>query len=130
NSPANVSRVNVICNAQRGDLCSATYERDAIGNWVPRGGFKALSAEAWIAGLRPHDTVSRPGVEKFAGQIIGRCRVLDAAFCLPQAAWIARLGIRAAEAGATSDLWAVEPLYLGRSSAEIQWEKLHPEDSK
>jgi hypothetical protein len=80
-----------------------------------------------MAGLQPQDTVSGPGVEKIASLIVGRCRVLDLEFRAPQATWIARLGIRAAETGATSDLWGVEPLYLGRSSAEVQWEKLHPE---
>jgi len=125
NSPADVSRVSVICNAQRGDLFTAVYDRDRAGSWVPEAGPEILSAESWIAGLQAQDTVSGPGVDKLAGLIGGRCRILAAEFRVPQAAWIARLGIRAAEVGATSDLWAVEPLYLGRSSAEVQWEKLH-----
>jgi hypothetical protein len=78
-----------------------------------------------MAGLQPQDTVSGPGVEKIAGMIADRCRVLGPEFRIPRAVWIARLGIRAAEAGTVSDFWAVEPLYLGRSSAEVQWEKLH-----
>jgi tRNA threonylcarbamoyladenosine biosynthesis protein TsaB len=125
NSPADVSRVNVICNAQRGDLFSAVYDRETDGSWDSNAGLNVLSAESWIASLQSRDTVSGPGIEKIAGLIAGRCRVLAAQFRVPQAAWIARLGIRAAEAGATSDFWAVEPLYLGRSSAEVQWEKLH-----
>ena len=60
----------------------------------------------------------------------GGCRVLEPEFRIPRAVWIARLGIRAAEAGTTSDLWGVEPLYFGRSSAEVQWAKLHPDDPK
>jgi tRNA threonylcarbamoyladenosine biosynthesis protein TsaB len=130
NSPADVSRVNVICNAQRGDLFSATYDRDADGKWVSRSGFNVLAAESWIGGVQPQDTVSGPGVERIAGLIVGRCRVLGPEFRIPQATWIARLGIRAVEAGTTTDLWGVEPLYPGRSSAEIQWEKLHPEDAR
>src|SRR5262245_27895984 len=125
NSPDDVSRVNVICNAQRGDLFSATYCRDAGGSWVLQKGIEVVSAESWMAGLRPHDTVSGPGVEKIAGLIGDRCRVLGPEFRVPRAVWIARLGIRADEAGATSDLWAVEPLYFGRSSAEVQWDKRH-----
>jgi tRNA threonylcarbamoyladenosine biosynthesis protein TsaB len=125
NSPADVIRVSVICNAQRGDFFSATYGRDSDGNWLSHAGLQVLSVESWIASLQSHDTVSGPGIEKIAGLIAGRCRVLDAEFRVPQAVWIARLGIRASEAGASSDAWAVEPLYLGRSSAEVQWEKLH-----
>jgi tRNA threonylcarbamoyladenosine biosynthesis protein TsaB len=127
NSPADVNRVNVICTAQRGDLFSAVYDRDTDGSWVSKAGPEVLSAESWMAGLQSYDTVSGPGIEKIAGMIGGRCRVLASEFRVPQAAWIARLGIRAAEASQTSDLWAVEPLYLGRSSAEVQWEKLYPE---
>jgi tRNA threonylcarbamoyladenosine biosynthesis protein TsaB len=125
NSPADVNRVNVICNAQRGDLFSATYGRDADGNWVSEAGYNVLSADSWMDGLQPLDTVSGPGVEKVTSLIVGRCRVLGPEFRIPQAAWIARLGNQAVEAGTTSDLWGVEPLYLGRSSAEVQWEKLH-----
>ncbi|MGE5192506.1 MAG: hypothetical protein ACM3U2_08380, partial [Deltaproteobacteria bacterium] len=84
-------------------------------------------AETWIAGLNSQDSVSGTGVEKIAPSIAARCRVLDPAFRIPRAIWIARLGMRAVEAGITADFWGVEPLYLGRSSAEVQWDKLHPE---
>ena len=127
NSPADVQHVKVIASAQRGDLFAATYFRDASGVWVPQTAVEVVSAESWIAGLQREETVSGPGVEKIAAVIANRCQVLDPEFRIPRAFWIAHLGIRAIEAGTTSDFWAVEPLYLGRSSAEVQWEKLHPE---
>jgi tRNA threonylcarbamoyladenosine biosynthesis protein TsaB len=126
NSPASINRVNVIANAQRGALFTATYRRDASGSWVAEAEIEVVSAESWLAGLRSKDTVSGPGVEKIAALIADRCRLLDPEFRIPRAVWTARLGIRTFETGATSDFWAVEPLYLGRSSAEVQWDKLHP----
>ena len=59
-------------------------------------------------------------------KVEGRCRVLEPEFRVPRAAWIGRLGIQAAEEGQSADLWSLQPLYLRRSSAEVQWEKLHP----
>src|SRR5207302_9751075 len=38
NSPVDVAVVEVICDAQRGDLFAGTYARDVHGEWVPRGG--------------------------------------------------------------------------------------------
>src|SRR5262249_53543948 len=109
------------------NLFSATYERVADANWVLQGRIDVLPADLWLAGLQSQDTVSGPGVENVAQRIAGRCRVLDAEMRIPQAVWIARLGIQTAQAGTTGDLGGVEPMYFGRSSAEIQWEKLHAE---
>ncbi len=126
NSPEDVTRVKVICDAQRGDLFSATYERNSGGEWVLLAGIEVVPVESLMAGLDPRDNVSGPGVGKIAPRIAGRCRVLDAEFRIPRAIWIARLGIKAAKTGTPTDFWKVEPLYPGRSSAEVQWEKLHP----
>ena len=93
---------------------------------MPEGGIRIASAEAWAASLSSEDTVSGSALEKLEGLVEGRCRILAPDDRVPQAAWIARLGIRQVETGLTADLWSVEPLYLRRSSAELQWEKLHP----
>lgn len=126
NSPPGVGAVEVIADAQRGDLFAGRFVRGSDGVFSARQGIRIVAAEDWAAGLTPEDTVSGPALEKLAPLVERRCRVLASEFRVPSAAWIARLGTRAAEAGLESDLWSVEPLYLRRSSAEIQWEKLHP----
>jgi len=126
NSPANVSVVHVICDAQRGDVFVGKYIRNAGGDWLPEGHTSILSAASWITSLTPDDVISGPALEKLAEPLGGRCRMLAADCRIPHSVWIGRLGIRQIEAGLTSDLWSVEPLYLRRSSAELQWEKLHP----
>ena len=118
--------VEVICDAQRGDLFSGKYLRDDSGYWIPQQGIRQILAEAWANEVKPTDTVSGPGLDKFAHLVEGRCRVLTSEFRRPLATWVARLGIEALKSGHAADFWSVEPLYLRRSSAVTQWEKLHP----
>ena len=126
NSPADITTVEVICDAQRGDLFSGKYVRDAASQWILKDEIRQIPAEAWAHDVQPADTVSGPGLDKFAHLVVGRCRVLSGDFRRPVATWIGRLGIEKLKAGLVADLWSVEPLYLRRSSAETQWEKLHP----
>lgn len=126
NSPADTTAIEVICDAQRGDLFAGKYLRDTSGNWIPEHDIRQIPAEAWAHEVKPTDTVSGPGLDKFASLVEGRCRVLTSEFRRPLAVWVGRLGIEKLNSGHAADLWSVEPLYLRRSSAETQWEKLHP----
>jgi len=126
NSPADITAVEVICDAQRGDLFSGKYVRDVSGQWRLEHEIRQIPVEAWAHDIQTADVVSGPGLDKFAHLVEGRCRVLSADFRRPVANWIGRLGIEKLKAGQAADLWSVEPLYLRRSSAETQWEKLHP----
>jgi tRNA threonylcarbamoyladenosine biosynthesis protein TsaB len=126
NSPADVMTVDVICDAQRGDLFVGKYCRDKSGQWVPQQSVRQVSPPVWANELIPTDVVSGPGLEKFHHVIEGRCRVLNGDLRRPQAEWVARLATDAQPSGQATDLWCIEPLYLRRSSAETQWEKLHP----
>jgi tRNA threonylcarbamoyladenosine biosynthesis protein TsaB len=126
NSPAELSRIDVIADAQRGDLFVGRYELNASGQWMRLGEVQACRAEDWAGELTDRHTVSGPGLEKFGGLIAGKCRALTAEFWVPNAVQIAQLGAKLFADGETADPWAVEPLYLRRSSAEVQWEMLHP----
>jgi tRNA threonylcarbamoyladenosine biosynthesis protein TsaB len=126
NSPADVTAVEVICDAQRGDLFSGNYVRDAASQWIAIGEIRQIPVEAWAQEVISTDTVSGPGLDKFAHLVDGRCRMLSADFRRPLAVWVGRLGIEKLKSGQTADAWSIEPLYLRRSSAETQWEKLHP----
>jgi tRNA threonylcarbamoyladenosine biosynthesis protein TsaB len=126
NSPADLSTIEVIGDAQRGDLFRGRYARTADGRWRRDGGIEVIAAEVWAAGLSADDVLSGPGINKFGHLVGGRCRVLPPECRIPRAGCVARLGIEAIEAGLAADFWSIEPLYLRRSSAEVQWEKLHP----
>ena len=126
NSPADTTIVEVICDAQRGDLFAGKYSPGTAGHWVPQHPIRQISAAAWANEVHSADTVSGPGLDKYSQLVEGRCRVLDPEFRRPHAVWVGRLGLDQSAAGVVADLWGVEPLYLRRSSAETQWEKLHP----
>lgn len=126
NSPADATMVEVICDAQRGDLFSGKYQSDSSGVWRPQDEIRQISAADWARQVKSTDTLSGPGLDKFAHLVEGRCHVLPSDFRRPQAVWVGRLGIEKQKLGHLANLWSVEPLYLRRSSAETQWEKLHP----
>ena len=124
--PADAPIVEVICDAQRGDLFAGKFTPGAAGHWVPQRPIRQISAAAWANEINSADTVSGPGLDKYSHLFEGRCRVLTSEFRRPHAVWVGRLGLDQSAAGVDADLWGVEPLYLRRSSAETQWEKLHP----
>lgn len=122
NAPADVSSLQVISDAQRGDLFIGRFQRAAAGEWSSTSGIEILSAETWVSSLTPADTVAGPGLLKVIELIAGRARVLDQAQSVARAVSIGRLGYREAVAGRFSDPWTLEPLYLRRSSAEDKWD--------
>jgi len=127
NSPEDVSLVEVVCDAHRGDLAVGRYARREDKKWEPARPIEVISAADWMAQLAPETIVTGPALEKLASQLAGRCRVLPSETRVPRAIWIARLGAEAVESGQEASPWSLEPVYLRRSSAELQWEKLHPE---
>lgn len=122
NSPGDVLTLQVISDAQRGDLFVGRFQRAAAGEWMPTSAIEILSAETWASSLTSVDTVAGPGLPKVTELIAGRARVLDSTQGIARAESIGRLGYREAVAGRFSDLWALEPLYLRRSSAEDKWD--------
>src|SRR5438045_633141 len=95
NCPADISTIEVIGDAQRGDLFRGKYTRTAEGRWRRDGGIEAIAAEVWAANLNADDVLSGPGIKKFGHFVGGRCRMLPPELRVPRAAWVARLGIDA-----------------------------------
>ncbi|MBI3862246.1 MAG: tRNA (adenosine(37)-N6)-threonylcarbamoyltransferase complex dimerization subunit type 1 TsaB [Planctomycetia bacterium] len=126
NSPSKVSTVDVVADAQRGDVFVGHYARIATGLWIRSGEIRAVKAEDWAGELSDKHTVTGPGLEKYGGLAEGKCRKLPPQAWTPHATWVAMLGIGLLAEGQTADPREIEPHYLRRSSAEVQWERLHP----
>lgn len=124
NSPADVANVQVVSDAQRGNLFIRDYSRGPTGDWVAHEAMRVGTASSWAGALASENTVTGPALEKYASLAAGRCRVLDAEFRVPRAASVARLALQSLAIRGPNDPWTLEPLYFGPSSAEIQWEKL------
>lgn len=122
NAPADVGKLSVVEDAQRGELFDGAFRREPGGDWQRPDSIDIVSVETWIAELRPADVVAGPGLARIAERIAANCRVLPADFWRPRAATVGLLGQRLLAAGAAHDPWSLEPLYLRRSSAEDKWD--------
>jgi tRNA threonylcarbamoyladenosine biosynthesis protein TsaB len=122
NTPNGISRVEVVSDAQRGDLYSSRFVRDGEARWQEVDPLGFLPATEWLTRLDSDAVVTGPGLEKLHERIAGRCRLLERPLWRPCAAEVGRLGVEQAAAGGFADFWSLEPLYLRRSSAEEKWD--------
>ena len=121
-TPAGVSSVFVIEDAQRGELFIARYVRRDDGTWKQESPIDIKNADTWCASVTSNDTVTGPGIARVEQELTGVCRILDPEFGKPSAAIVARIGDRQIDADDTSDAWTLEPFYLRKSAAEEKWD--------
>lgn len=117
-SDETVQRLQVVSDAQRGELFVGLYDRASGGEWLRQGEIEIVPVEQWLAALDPADVASGPGLTRLVDRVSGRCRVEPSANWNPAARTVARLGGQAFRAGMCDDFWALEPRYLRRSAAE------------
>lgn len=122
NAPAEMERVQIVSDAQRGDLFFSVFLRNAGGEWDGADSLDFRPVAGWIEGLSADEVVGGPGIAKLVEQLRGRCQVLEPALWHPRAAEVGRLGVTQARAGSFSDPWTLEPRYVRRSSAEEKWD--------
>lgn len=127
NAPADVARVQVAMNAQRGELFVGEFERHAEAEWSKKSPLKIVSTSDWQASLNASSVVMGPALEALAKDLADRspCRILEMSTWHPRAAIVAQLGERAAAAGELADPWTLEPLYVRKSAAEEKWDAAH-----
>ena len=127
NAPADVLRVAVVADAQRGDLHTADFARAEPG--APLRNVEPARVEPiarWLGRLAPGTLVLGPGLERLVGLLPDSVRRLDADADRPDGRRLIDLAREAHQAGRRDDPWFLEPLYLRRSAAEDQWEKKTP----
>ena len=121
NSPAEVTDVFVVGDAQRSELYAGRYRRESNGTFVRDGEITIVDGEKWCGERTADDVLSGPGIEKFEQRLSGCCRVLKTQQRLSQAAVIARLGEARIRSGSFDEIWKLEPFYLRKSAAEEKW---------
>ncbi|MGE3820746.1 MAG: tRNA (adenosine(37)-N6)-threonylcarbamoyltransferase complex dimerization subunit type 1 TsaB [Isosphaeraceae bacterium] len=128
NAPDDVLRVSVIADAQRGDLYAADFTRPEVGAALVRSEpTRVVPLTRWSAELREGSLVLGPGAATNRGQasIPNHATLLDDPGAhAPDSRRLAELAVEVWASGRREDLWFVEPVYLRRSAAEDQWEKL------
>jgi tRNA threonylcarbamoyladenosine biosynthesis protein TsaB len=118
NSPGSVHLVDVIADAQRGDVYLATYRRDSAHCWPRETDVRIVALQTWLAERSSEAFVSGPGLETYQAQVPENLRVLPPACWRPHARRVALIAERSASQGRVDDVWRLEPLYIRRSAAE------------
>ncbi len=103
-SPYDVTDVEVIVDAQRGELFVGYYA-SIDGVWQVQAPIRLVPCDNWINSLTPGHCVSGSALAKLADNIRNRCRVLPESCWYPTARQIAQLGRRQMLAGESADLW-------------------------
>jgi tRNA threonylcarbamoyladenosine biosynthesis protein TsaB len=128
NAPGEVLQVAVVGDAQRGDLYTADFARDApAGPLVCRKPSGVEPLAAWAARVAPGTLVLGPGLEleSLRRAVPPHAHTLpaDDAANWPDAHRLPMLALDLWQRGRRDDPWFLEPLYLRRSAAEDQWER-------
>jgi tRNA threonylcarbamoyladenosine biosynthesis protein TsaB len=128
NAPPSARRVAVIADAQRGDVSAADFARDGQGDPITRvAPTRVVPLDRWAAELPEGAFVLGPALA------VARIAPLVPAHALrpddPAANWpdpfrLAELACDVWRSGRRDDVFFLEPVYLRRSAAEEQWEKL------
>ena len=120
--PNDVQQVEVIADAQRGDIYLGRYRRQDDGTWSAQAEVRIVPVEEWLGECKDEckgeGVVSGPAVSKLRDRIETQVTLAPEATWIPQAINVARIGRRQAEAGETADIWSLEPMYLRKSAAE------------
>jgi tRNA threonylcarbamoyladenosine biosynthesis protein TsaB len=118
NSPPEVASVQVVADAQRGDLFAATYHRSSEVGWLREAAPTIFRADAWLAALPEGAIVSGPGLAAYRDVAVTTWRSLPETAWTPLACLVAAIGARQIERGIFADCAALEPFYVRRSAAE------------
>lgn len=117
-----VPLVSVIMDAQRGDLATRTFARQADGWFAPTGPERLIPAETWLSELPSGIAASGPALGKWASRLPGHVEILAPQFWPPRASVVARLAAHHYAQGRRDDLWKLVPHYSRRSAAEEKWD--------
>jgi len=124
NAPEDALRVAVIADAQRGDLYTAEFVRQAPAAPLIRSELTGIeSQEDWLSRLADGTLVLGPGLDRLRSPLAETCPRADAAAAWPNPARLLELAREAWASGRRDTPWFLEPQYLRRSAAEEQWDK-------
>lgn len=121
-----VERLWIVTDAQRDAVYAACFHIGTPHTPETLIPTMVLPVDQLASQVLPTDVVRGTAVEKLvqavptlAGQVVCNGTV-------PSARWVGELGISALQRGEQSDPRSLTPVYLRQSSAETQWDRLHP----
>ncbi len=122
-APAEILRVSVIADAQRGDLYVADFRRETVGGPLVRvGPTRVDSTESWRGRLEPGSMVLGPLLEHVRASLPEHVTTAPTESNDPDPRHLLEMAREALDAGRLADPFFLEPIYLRRSAAEDQWD--------
>ena len=115
--PAEIDRLAVGIDAQRGDVFAAHFVRES-STWQRERATEIVSQAAWLEGFGSRCAVAGPVLNKLVERIPAGVLIAPRESWMAQATAVGRLAARRAAAGEFDDVWKLAPLYLRRSAAE------------
>jgi tRNA threonylcarbamoyladenosine biosynthesis protein TsaB len=114
--------LQVILDAQRGEIVVGDFARSPDGWFRPVGPQRLLQIESWIKEGKQSAVVG-PILKKLQSKLPADIMILEERYWTPRAAQVARLAARDYAAGRRDDLWTLLPRYSRRSAAEEKLDK-------
>jgi tRNA threonylcarbamoyladenosine biosynthesis protein TsaB len=129
NSPDAALRVSVVADAQRGDVYSSDFTREAPGEplvCIRTSHIEAL--DSWLARLEPGTLVLGPGLDspRIAEKVPAQFRSQGGELNYPEGTRLIDLAARECAARQPENAWLLEPHYLRKSAAEEKWDSRAP----
>lgn len=123
-APAEAPAVAVLADAQQGKAYVQPFGPAAGGARPSLGALTIVDFDNWLRTCPPEVWLTGPGLEIFAPRLRASRHVVPPALTTPTAEALLALGLARLSAGERDDPFALEPLYLRRSSAEEKWAAL------
>lgn len=123
NAPADVTRLWVLEDAQRGALFAGHYNRTPDGHFTATGTTRIVPLEELAPLIEPADAVIGPGVKRLPDDLRTARRCLEGDLAHPRGEHVARIGLRQWATGDRVTPFEFVPHYIRRSAAEEVAEK-------
>lgn len=120
-APAEAARLDVIADAQQGNVYVQSFARTAADAWHAVAPLAIRPLDEWLAQREPTAWASGPGLHTYAKRMPTGVPLTPEDAWDPRAESLLRLGMPRVRAGERDDAWTLEPLYLRPNAAERQW---------
>ncbi|MGO8745816.1 MAG: tRNA (adenosine(37)-N6)-threonylcarbamoyltransferase complex dimerization subunit type 1 TsaB [Thermoguttaceae bacterium] len=120
--PAEIRRVSVALDAQRGQVTARDFSRNDDGGLSPMGPPRLVDWTAWLSALPAEVSITGPLLRRFAHRLPAGLAVLPQEYWFPTASAVGRLAARQFASGRRDDVWSLVPRYSRKSAAEEKWE--------
>ncbi|MCI0376030.1 MAG: hypothetical protein L0215_00335, partial [Gemmataceae bacterium] len=119
-SPNCAPSVHVLADGQQDRVYVQHFAQSSNGDWAKASELTIVAFDVWQSSLTAGDWVTGPGLEVFAPRLPAHVQVVERAAWLAEPESLLRLGYRRWQAGEKDDVYALEPIYLRPSAAEIR----------